>query len=131
MIGPPKKERGLGTALKTAELPIAYRLFPALQAVPSETINSARAAAWEREAARLFREFWRTSDQKHLRAFSVHVLAMRAHETSALVNFMRTPSFAAFCRCFQPTLSPEGPAPQQKIKSNWKANKHEIIQSIW
>jgi hypothetical protein len=32
MIGPPKEKRGLGTALKTAELVAAYHLFAFLQA---------------------------------------------------------------------------------------------------
>jgi hypothetical protein len=35
---------------------------------------------WEREAARLFSEFWRTADERHLTAFSAHVHAMRRHE---------------------------------------------------
>jgi hypothetical protein len=35
---------------------------------------------WQCEATRLFREYWRTADQKHLRAFCSHVIAMRAHE---------------------------------------------------
>ena len=38
---------------------------------------------WQREAARLFREFWRTGNQEHLRAFSTHVAAMRAHVARA------------------------------------------------
>ena len=36
-------------------------------------------AAWRREAARLFREFWRSGNQKHLCAFVKHVQGMRAH----------------------------------------------------
>ena len=32
---------------------------------------------WEVEAGRLFREFWQTSDPRHLRAFATHVYAMR------------------------------------------------------
>jgi hypothetical protein len=31
----------------------------------------------------LFREFWRTGKQKHLRAFFTHVVAMRAYEARA------------------------------------------------
>lgn len=34
---------------------------------------------WQREAARLFREYWRTADDKHLAAFVRHVVAMRTH----------------------------------------------------
>jgi len=43
--------------------------------------NAAQAclASWQREAARLFGEYWRTNDQKHLCAFVRHVVAMRAH----------------------------------------------------
>jgi hypothetical protein len=32
---------------------------------------------WSREAARLFAEFWRTADERHLFAFATHVRAMR------------------------------------------------------
>ena len=80
MKSPPKKGRGLGTAPKTTEPLAAYRLLPVLQPAPLEKINSACAAVWEREAARLFREFWRTGNQKHLRAFSAHVGALRSHQ---------------------------------------------------
>jgi len=31
---------------------------------------------WEREAARLFRDFWRSGDQRHLRAFFTQVAGM-------------------------------------------------------
>ena len=34
---------------------------------------------WEREAQRLFIEFWRTADDRHLRAFAAHVRAMRSY----------------------------------------------------
>ena len=34
---------------------------------------------WEREARRLFIEFWRTADERHLRAFAAHVKAMRSY----------------------------------------------------
>jgi hypothetical protein len=78
-----KEKRGLGTALKTAELQAEYRLLPVLQPAPLAKINGARAVAWQRQAARLFREFWRTGNQKHLRAFFTHVVAMRAYKSSA------------------------------------------------
>ena len=66
---------------------------------------------WELEGARLFREFWRTGNQKHVRAFFTHVVAMLAHEIAARQALCR------FCRCFQPTLSPAGPAiPEQNRK---------------
>jgi hypothetical protein len=71
MSGAPKKKGGLPAALQVAERPAVYRWFPRLQ------------AAWEREAARLFGEVWRTGNQKHLRAFFTHVVAMRAYEARA------------------------------------------------
>ena len=40
--------------------------------------------SWRREAVRLFGEYWRTSNPKHLRAFCRHVVAMRAHEVRAV-----------------------------------------------
>jgi hypothetical protein len=76
MNGPPKEKRGLETALKTAELLKAYRFPPFLQLLPP-------LVGWEREATRLFREFWRTGNRKHLRAFFVHVVAMRAYAERA------------------------------------------------
>jgi hypothetical protein len=82
-VAPPKKERGLGTTLKTTELLAAYRLWPALQAAPLETTDDGYTAVWEREAGRLFREFWRTGNQKHLHAFFTHVVAMRTHQARA------------------------------------------------
>jgi hypothetical protein len=81
--GPPKEKRGLGTAPKTAELLTAYGLSSRLQAADLQKIDCACAAAWKKEAARLFREFWRTGNRKHLRAFTRHVVAMRTHEARA------------------------------------------------
>lgn len=83
MSPPPKEKRGLGTALKTAELQAEYRLLPALQPASLAKTNGARAVAWQREAARLFCEFWRTGNEKHLAAFRAHVVAMRAYEARA------------------------------------------------
>jgi hypothetical protein len=34
-------------------------------------------SGWQREAARLFTEFWRSGRREHLNAFSRHVAAMR------------------------------------------------------
>jgi hypothetical protein len=39
--------------------------------------------SWQREAARLFNEYWRTGDKRHLAAFVTHVIAMRTHEPRA------------------------------------------------
>jgi len=76
MNGHSKRKRGSHAALQTAELLPAYRLPPFLQLVPP-------LVGWEREAARLFREFWRTGNQKHLRAFFTLVVAMRAYTERA------------------------------------------------
>ena len=80
MSPPPKEKRGVGTARKTAELQAEYRLLPVLQPASPAKINRASAVAWQREAARLFREFWRTGNQKHLGAFYTHVVGMRSYE---------------------------------------------------
>jgi hypothetical protein len=78
---PPKAERRLcGTALRNAEPLAAYPVLPLLQVAPVENLNGAHVViTWEKEAARLFREFWRTDNQKHLCAFVRHVQAMRSH----------------------------------------------------
>jgi hypothetical protein len=36
-------------------------------------------SVWKRETARLFNEYWRTADKRHLAAFITHVVAMRIH----------------------------------------------------
>lgn len=38
---------------------------------------------WQREAARLFNEFWRNGNQKHLVAFVTHVAAIRVYAKRA------------------------------------------------
>jgi hypothetical protein len=67
MSGAPKKRGGLPATLQVVERPAVCRWLPRLQ------------AAWERETGRLFGEFWRSGDQKHLGAFVTHVVAMRVH----------------------------------------------------
>jgi hypothetical protein len=37
-------------------------------------------AGWCREASRLFAEYWRTANAKHLGAFAAHVHGMRTHD---------------------------------------------------
>jgi hypothetical protein len=34
---------------------------------------------WQREAARLFNEYWRSGDKRHLAALVTHVAAMRVY----------------------------------------------------
>ncbi len=71
---PPKKAPGAGEL--TGRKLIASRQYHALDVLQARTV-------WESEAARLFREFWRTGNQKHLRAFFTHVVAMRAYKARA------------------------------------------------
>ena len=70
MTGPPKKRGGSVNAAPSK--------------LTSTRILSPRAATikavWQREAVRLFNEYWRTGNQTHLWAFVRHVIAMRAHE---------------------------------------------------
>ena len=75
MTDPPKKEKPLlgGEGLQK-RIKIEYAVQPALQAT---------SLGWEPEAARLFREFWRTGKQRLLRAFFTHVVAMRARQPRA------------------------------------------------
>jgi hypothetical protein len=62
VIGPPKKERGLGTTLKTAELLRVYPTLPMMQ-VP----------LWWLETERLAAEFRRTHQERHLQALARHL----------------------------------------------------------
>jgi hypothetical protein len=75
--GPPRKEKGVPENT------------PVPNPLTSPKDNSGVASAqlvcastiiwrhWEVEAGRLFREFWETSDPRHLRAFAAHVYGMR------------------------------------------------------
>jgi len=78
MNSPPKKAPGkLGSeAGRKLTARASYHALDLLQA-------RAVLAVWQREAARLFREFWRTGGQRHLAAFVKHVVAMRAHQARA------------------------------------------------
>jgi hypothetical protein len=71
--GPPKNGNG---AVPTP--------IPKLNSNNSQISTAVRAplqvwSRWEREAARLFREFWRTGNHKHLGAFVRHIAAMRVY----------------------------------------------------
>jgi hypothetical protein len=77
-LAPPKKAPGAlasntGRKLITS---IGYYTFDLLQA-------GTVWAIWQREAERLFVEYWRTGNHRHLRAFFTHVVAMRAYEGGA------------------------------------------------
>ena len=77
MNGPQKKAPGAGE--QTGRELISARAYHAVDVLQARSIW----AVWKREATRLFREFWRTGNQKHLRAFFTHVVAMRAHQMRA------------------------------------------------
>ena len=67
----PKKEVPALARTGTAKLQLiqAYR-WP----VPAQAFSG-----WTREAGRLFNQFWRTGNKRHLAAFVTHVIAMRDH----------------------------------------------------
>jgi len=54
-----------------------------LQAYPRPVPAQVCFARWQREAARLFNEYWRTGGERHLAAFVRHVVAMRSHRGAA------------------------------------------------
>jgi hypothetical protein len=58
-------------ALKTDDFPAEYRSLATRQVFTW--------VRWEKEAVRLFAEFWRSGDRRHLEAFSKHVWEMRVH----------------------------------------------------
>jgi hypothetical protein len=75
MTSPPKKAPGAlasFTGRKLIDVPGAYHR-------PGLGQSGIIWKRWEREAARLFREFWSTGNQKHLRAFVRHIVAMRVY----------------------------------------------------
>jgi hypothetical protein len=75
MNGPPKKAPGEAcqrTGRKLIDVPRAYHR-------PGLGQRGIIWKRWEREAARLFREFWSTGNQKHLRAFVRHIVAMQVY----------------------------------------------------
>jgi len=77
MNSPPKKAPGASE--QTGRELIAARAYHAVAVLQARSIW----AVWQREAARLFNEYWRTADKRHLAAFVRHVVAMRAHQASA------------------------------------------------
>lgn len=74
MKSPPKETGALLHA------PIPKSATPSYQ---RRNVPQACSPPWQREATRLFREFWRTGNQKHLRAFITHVVAMRVYAKRA------------------------------------------------
>jgi hypothetical protein len=74
MKWPPKKPPGAGelTGRKLIDVPRAYH-------APAFVQNGIIWKRWEREAARLFRLYWRSGDLKHFHAFGRHIDAMRSY----------------------------------------------------
>ena len=56
-----------------------YKTHPAAQLQSADRVTGIIWKRWEGEARRLFIEFWRTADERHLRAFAAHVKAMRSY----------------------------------------------------
>jgi hypothetical protein len=69
---PTKSETRLGSGQRE-DLTIARRCYRQL------IVSQVRFPSWQLEAARLFSEYWRTADERHLRAFNTHVAAMRSY----------------------------------------------------
>ena len=70
--GPPIKREGrrAKAALRKLTLVAAYRKS-----------NAVQIFAWQREATRLFAEYWRTGQRSHIDAFAAHVIGMRERLT--------------------------------------------------
>jgi hypothetical protein len=66
---PPKREAALGGAAH-----LTRKLLITTENKQNFYITQTQ---WEREATRLFGEFWRTGQSAHLAAFTRHVVAMR------------------------------------------------------
>lgn len=75
--GPPEKAPGAGE--QTGRRLTTRARYHALHLLQYRNVS----VRWEREAARLFREFWRSGDQRHLWAFFTHVAAMRVYAKRA------------------------------------------------
>lgn len=71
---PPKNAQTRGLTGRRAELTVARRNYR------TPFVSQACFAAWRREAARLFAEYWFTGNERHLRAFYVHVIGMRSYQ---------------------------------------------------
>jgi len=70
MNGPPKEKPPLGGKGLRKQIERGYVAQPTLQTVWLH---------WQRQAATFMAEFWRTGDERHLRAFCAHIVGMRTH----------------------------------------------------
>ena len=82
MSSAPKKERAGQSALKTAQLPAAYRVLSLLQVAVLESVG-VYAPGWEKSGDVLLREFCRAGRVKFLLAFVRHLLAILGREPEA------------------------------------------------
>jgi hypothetical protein len=65
-LAPPKAAGGSANAAHLKQNCEAILLAPLAK------INGAHQVVWQLEARRLLREYWRTGNSKHLRAFDTH-----------------------------------------------------------
>lgn len=75
MTSPPQR-KAPGAGEQTGRQLIASREYHAVDLLQARAVW----AIWQSEAARLFGEFWRSGNQKHLSACFTHVAAMRAYK---------------------------------------------------
>ena len=76
MNSPPRKSEARFAAGQRGELITVPRAYHAPTLIQTEVVWN----RWLREATRLFAEYWRTANAKHLSAFARHVHGMRVHE---------------------------------------------------
>jgi len=76
MNSPPGKSEARRQTGRRGELIAVPRAYHAPALVQSRIIWE----RWKREAARLFAEYWRTANAKHLSALATHLHGMRMHD---------------------------------------------------
>ena len=77
--GPPRKKRADAVLRASAEKLLQLPQNNCRTVIPQHVYGTAITwHRWEIEAGRLFAEFWRTANARHLQAFASHVRAMRA-----------------------------------------------------
>ena len=74
MNSPPKKAPGAG------ELTGRFKLIVPAGYQPRGPIQATIWARWCREAQRIYQEYWRTANQRHLSALATHLHGMRLHD---------------------------------------------------
>jgi hypothetical protein len=70
--------------MRPAEIKRGGRLVPVApksNELPQACHDYKSSSTWQREAARLFNEYWRTGQRSHLDAFVTHVIGMRLRLT--------------------------------------------------